>query len=146
MQDRTLCKKFAVISYLNNVHLQWHFCLSVVCLSVWYRNVSVPKRLGRYINVVPSRLGPKRLGAEMTWCRNICKSILVTSRSKTNLCWDILSWLACRKNNLTCYRSDNYYVSEVPPPQTIRIGMHFQTLLSPLLKVQRMVLLSSLLR
>ena len=30
-------------------------------------------------------------------------------------------------------------------PQTIRTGMHFQTLLSPLLKVPRMVLLSSLL-
>ena len=51
----------------------------------WYRNALVPKRLGAESSrdfflgwcrniLVPKRLGPNRLGAETTWCRNVCKS------------------------------------------------------------------------
>ena len=57
----------------------------------------------------------------------------------------------CRNNHSMAYRvsiaNTNIYMCSFPPPPTrsLRIGMHFQTLLSPLLKVPRMVLLSSLL-
>ena len=40
----------------------------------WCRNVLVPNRLRELTSLVPKRLGPNRLGAETTWCHNVCKS------------------------------------------------------------------------
>ena len=56
----------------------------------------------------------------------------------------------CRNDHSMAYQvpianTDIYKCSFPPPPRPLGTGMHFQTLLSPLLKVTRMVLLSSLL-
>ena len=56
----------------------------------------------------------------------------------------------CRNDHSMAYQVPiaNTYIykcSFPPPPRPLGIGMHFQTLLSPLLKVPRTVLLSSLL-
>ena len=54
----------------------------------------------------------------------------------------------CRNDHSMAYQvpiaNTNIYKCSISP-RPLRIGMHFQTLLSPLLKVPRMVLLSSLL-
>ena len=55
----------------------------------------------------------------------------------------------CRNDHSMAYQVPSAYTDiykcSSPPPRPLGIGMHFQTLLSPLLKVPRMVLLSSLL-
>ena len=77
----------------TRIHPSIHPYLSIYLLSIyrsgtemsWYRNALVPKRLGAESSrdfflgwcrnvLVPKRLGPNRLGAETTWCRNVCKS------------------------------------------------------------------------
>ena len=55
----------------------------------------------------------------------------------------------CRNDHSMAYQvpianTDIYKCSPPPPPRPLGTGMHFQTLLSPMLKVPRVVLLSSL--
>ena len=72
-------------------------------------------------------------------------------KGKTSIPTDDLNLLVrrCRNDHFMAYQvpiaNTDIYKCSSPPPRPLGIGMHFQTLLSPLLKVPRMVLLSSLL-